>query len=68
MIVEEYPTNLITEDRRGALPLLFTVWGSHQARLYNSCSTAINHFTQATYQLDKHGEDKRKMWHTTGKD
>jgi hypothetical protein len=28
LIVENYPTNLITEDRWGALPLLYTFWGA----------------------------------------
>jgi hypothetical protein len=28
LIVEEYPTNLITEDRWGALPLLYAFWGA----------------------------------------
>ena len=27
-IVEKYPTNLITEDRWGALPLLYALWGA----------------------------------------
>jgi hypothetical protein len=28
LIVENYPTNLITEDRWGALPLLYVFWGA----------------------------------------
>jgi hypothetical protein len=28
VIVEKYPTNLITEDRWGALPLLYALWGA----------------------------------------
>jgi hypothetical protein len=28
LIVENYPTNLITEDRWGALPLLYAFWGA----------------------------------------
>jgi hypothetical protein len=28
LIVEKYPTNLITEDRWGALPLLYAFWGA----------------------------------------
>ena len=28
MIIETYPTNLITEDRWGALPLLYAFWGT----------------------------------------
>jgi hypothetical protein len=28
LIVENYPTNLITEDRWGALPLLYSFWGA----------------------------------------
>jgi hypothetical protein len=28
LIVQEYPTNLITEDRWGALPLLYAFWGA----------------------------------------
>jgi hypothetical protein len=43
VIVENYPTNLITEDRWGALPLLYAFWGMHQLRLYSSCLKVINH-------------------------
>jgi hypothetical protein len=32
-IVEKYPTNLITEDRWGALPLLYAVWGDASAEI-----------------------------------
>jgi hypothetical protein len=28
VIIENYPTNLITEDRWGALPLLYAFWGA----------------------------------------
>ena len=35
LIVENYPTNLITEDRWGALPLLYAFWELHQLRLYS---------------------------------
>jgi hypothetical protein len=28
LIVENYPSNLITEDRWGALPLLYAFWGA----------------------------------------
>ena len=28
LIVEKYPANLITEDRWGALPLLYAIWGA----------------------------------------
>ena len=28
VIVEKYPTNLITEDRWGAMPLLYAIWGA----------------------------------------
>jgi hypothetical protein len=28
LIVEKYPTNLVTEDRWGALPLLYAFWGA----------------------------------------
>jgi len=28
VIVEKYPTNLITEDRWGALPILYLFWGA----------------------------------------
>jgi hypothetical protein len=28
VIVERYPANLITEDRWGALPLLYAFWGA----------------------------------------
>jgi hypothetical protein len=31
VIVEKYPTNLITEDRWGALPLLYAFWGAAPA-------------------------------------
>ena len=33
LIVEKYPTNLITEDRWGALPLLYAFWGSAPAEI-----------------------------------
>ena len=29
LIVEKYPTNLITKDRWGAVPLLYAFWGVH---------------------------------------
>ena len=32
-IVENYPTNLITEDRWGALPLLYAFWGAAPAEI-----------------------------------
>jgi hypothetical protein len=28
LVVDNYPTNLITEDRWGALPLLYAFWGA----------------------------------------
>jgi hypothetical protein len=31
VIVEKYPTNLVTEDRWGALPLLYALWGDAPA-------------------------------------
>ena len=33
LIVEKYPTNLITEDRWGALPLLYAFWGAAPAAI-----------------------------------
>jgi hypothetical protein len=33
VIVENYPTNLITEDRWGALPLLYAFWGAAPAEI-----------------------------------
>jgi hypothetical protein len=33
VIVENYPTNLITEDRWGALPLLYAFWGATPAEI-----------------------------------
>ena len=33
LIVERYPTNLITEDRWGALPLLYAFWGGAPAEI-----------------------------------
>jgi hypothetical protein len=33
VIVEKYPTNLITEDRWGALPLLYAIWGDAPAEI-----------------------------------
>jgi hypothetical protein len=33
VIVENYPTNLITEDRWGALPLLYAFWGDAPAKI-----------------------------------
>jgi hypothetical protein len=33
LIVEKYPTNLITEDRWGALPLLYALWGAVPAEI-----------------------------------
>ena len=33
LIVENYPTNLITEDRWGALPLLYAFWGAAPAAI-----------------------------------
>jgi hypothetical protein len=33
LIVENYPTNLITEDRWGALPLLYAFWGGAPAEI-----------------------------------
>jgi hypothetical protein len=42
LIVEKYPTNLITEDRWGALPLLYAFWGAAPAE--------IIHFLLNSYQ------------------
>ena len=43
LIVDNYPTNLITEDRWGALPLLYAFWGAAPAEiiqfLLESCQT-----------------------------
>jgi hypothetical protein len=33
LIVEKYPANLITEDRWGALPLLYAFWGAAPAQI-----------------------------------
>jgi hypothetical protein len=33
LIVEKYPTNLVTEDRWGALPLLYAFWGAVPAEI-----------------------------------
>jgi hypothetical protein len=33
VIVENYPTNLITEDRWGAIPLLYAFWGAAPAEI-----------------------------------
>jgi len=33
LIIENYPTNLITEDRWGALPLLYVFWGAAPASI-----------------------------------
>ena len=33
VIIENYPTNLITEDRWGALPLLYAFWGAAPAEI-----------------------------------
>ena len=43
MIVEKYPANLITEDRWGALPLLYAFWGA--------APSEIIHFLLESYQL-----------------
>jgi len=42
VIIENYPTNLITEDRWGALPLLYAFWGAAPAE--------IIHFLVESYQ------------------
>jgi hypothetical protein len=42
LIVEKYPANLITEDRWGALPLLYAFWGG--------APTEIIHFLLDSYQ------------------
>ena len=41
VIVAKYPTNLITEDRWGALPLLYAFWGAAPVEITISCSRAI---------------------------
>jgi hypothetical protein len=33
VIIEKYPTNLITEDRWGALPLLYAFWGAAPTKI-----------------------------------
>ena len=48
LIVEKYPTNLITEDRWGALPLLYAFGELHQVISSSFCSRTINHYTLAT--------------------
>ena len=42
VIVENYPTNLITKDRWGALPLLYAFWGA--------APTEIMEFLLGSYQ------------------
>ena len=42
LIVEKYPTNLITEDSWGALPLLYAFWGAAPAEIIQ--------FLRASYQ------------------
>jgi len=42
VVIESYPTNLITEDRWGALPLLYAFWGAAPAE--------IIHFLVDSYQ------------------
>ena len=42
VIVEKYPTNLITEDRWGALPLLYALWGA--------ATNEIIHFLVESYE------------------
>jgi hypothetical protein len=50
LIVDNYPTNLITRDRWGALPLLYMYFGEmHRLRSYNSLLRAINHCTLIMY-------------------
>ena len=44
LIIENYPTNLITDDMWGALPLLMHFGDLHQLRLSSSCLRVINHF------------------------
>ena len=36
MLIDRYPDNLITEDRWGAVPILYAVWGMHLMILYIS--------------------------------
>jgi hypothetical protein len=43
VLIENYPTNLITEDRWGALPLLYAFWGA--------APTEIIQFLLDSYQL-----------------
>jgi hypothetical protein len=35
VIVEKYPANLITEDRWGAVPLLYAIWGDAPSEIIN---------------------------------
>lgn len=35
LIVAKYPANLITEDRWGALPLLYAIWGDAPIEIIN---------------------------------
>jgi hypothetical protein len=35
IIVEKYPTNLITVDRWGATPLLYAFWGAAPVEIVN---------------------------------
>jgi hypothetical protein len=47
VIVKNYPTNLITEDRWGALPLLYAFWGAAPAEIIE--------FLLESYQALYHG-------------
>jgi hypothetical protein len=61
VIVEKYPTNLITEDRWGALPLLYAFWGA--------APDEIIHFLVNSYQLlyPDHVFNWTMMLKTTGR-
>jgi hypothetical protein len=49
LIIENYPTNLITEDRWGALPLLYAFWGASPAEILQFLLESYHHSTLITY-------------------
>jgi hypothetical protein len=53
IIVENYPTTLITEDRWGALPLLYAFWGAAPSEIIQFLLESY----QSLYQLDVDGGD-----------
>jgi hypothetical protein len=47
MMIENYPTNLITEDRWGALPLLYAFWGAAPTEIIQFLLGSTYHSTLA---------------------